>query len=85
MRGIVKGEVIGQPKPGANRSWLRTVVGVVLGWMGVVAALEGLRWCIHQLPSLRHTPVPVMNWTVIVPGVIGSLAGAYFARRHRGN
>lgn len=80
MRGIVKGELIGAPKPADSRSLLRTVVGILLGWMGGVAALEGVRWCIHQLPSLRHVPLPDTSWTMIVLGVTGSLAGVYLAR-----
>lgn len=85
MRGIVKGEVIGEPRPANSRSLSRTVVGVVLGWMGGVAALEGARWCIHRLPSLLYIPLPDTNWTLVVSGVLGSLAGAYFAHRQRRN
>ena len=85
MRGIIKGEVIGEPKPADSRSLLRTAVDFVLGWILAVAALEGVRWCIQHVPGLRHIPLPDTSWTVIVPSVVISLAVACFARRHRGN
>lgn len=84
MRGIVKGEVIGEPKPAGNRSLLRTIVDFALGWVISMAVLEALGWCIRQVPGLRHIHLLDISWTVIFTGVVSSLVVAYFVGRDRG-